>query len=250
MLEQLTRKGFEIRYTNHARAILTEDFPAYVNEIEEALAGLTIPIDELIGSGGGEAQATQNLRSSLDKLSWKKRNIPVSIEVNGHLYKSLSHEVDHVRETENGTLLLEIEWNNKDPFFDRDLSNFAALHAYGAASVGIIVTRGPTLQDGIASVIERRLAAAGVMSSDDLSRLFGEDSNERGMKQMTKRQRLQVDKRILGGASPSTALAGQIVSDKFGASTTHWKKLIDRIDRGIGNPCPLLLIGIPVSVLT
>lgn len=38
------------------------------------------------------------------------------------------------------------EWNNKDPFFDRDLLNFSALHREGALAVGIIVTRGPTFQ--------------------------------------------------------------------------------------------------------
>jgi Restriction endonuclease BglII len=35
-----------------------------------------------------------------------------------------------------GVVALEIEWNNKDPFFDRDLENFKRLHAEGAISVG------------------------------------------------------------------------------------------------------------------
>ncbi|HSV23752.1 MAG TPA: BglII/BstYI family type II restriction endonuclease [Xanthobacteraceae bacterium] len=39
-------------------------------------------------------------------------------------------------------MALEIEWNNKDSFFDRDLENFKRLHADGAISVGIIVMRG------------------------------------------------------------------------------------------------------------
>src|SRR5262249_14440838 len=33
-----------------------------------------------------------------------------------------------------GTIALEIEWNNKDPFFDRDLENFKRLHSDGAIS--------------------------------------------------------------------------------------------------------------------
>ena len=40
------------------------------------------------------------------------------------------------------------------------------------------------------------------------------------------------------------------VADKFGAATTHWRKLMDRVDRGVGNPCPLLLIGLPASTVT
>jgi hypothetical protein len=45
------------------------------------------------------------------------------------------------------------------------------------------------------------------------------------------------------------AWAELFVADKFGAATTHWSKLADRIARGVGNPCPLLLIGIPESVV-
>ncbi len=43
--------------------------------------------------------------------------------------------------------------------------------------------------------------------------------------------------------------AHAFVSDKFGEATTHWRKLEDRVHRGVGNPCPLLLIGIPKSVV-
>lgn len=38
-----------------------------------------------------------------------------------------------------------------------------------------------------------------------------------------------------------------MTAGKYGESTTHWKKLIDRLERGVGNPCPLLLIGLPAS---
>ena len=41
---------------------------------------------------------------------------------------------------------LEIEWNNKDPFFDRDLNNFRLLFELRAVSVGVIVTRCDELQ--------------------------------------------------------------------------------------------------------
>ena len=43
--------------------------------------------------------------------------------------------------------------------------------------------------------------------------------------------------------------AVSFVSDKFGEATTHWRKLEDRVNRGVGNPCPLLLIGIPINVV-
>jgi len=40
------------------------------------------------------------------------------------------------------------------------------------------------------------------------------------------------------------------VGDKFGEATTHWRKLEDRVARGVGNPCPLLLIGIPKTLVS
>ena len=46
------------------------------------------------------------------------------------------------------------------------------------------------------------------------------------------------------------AFVDSFVSDKFGEATTHWRKLEDRVRRGVGNPCPLLLIGLPDSIVT
>ena len=46
------------------------------------------------------------------------------------------------------------------------------------------------------------------------------------------------------------AFTDKFVSDKFGQATTHWRKLMDRVSRGVGNPCPLLLIGLPSSIVT
>jgi hypothetical protein len=42
---------------------------------------------------------------------------------------------------------LEIEWNNKDPFYDRDLNNFRLLYQLDILSVGVIVTRSTEILD-------------------------------------------------------------------------------------------------------
>jgi hypothetical protein len=46
------------------------------------------------------------------------------------------------------------------------------------------------------------------------------------------------------------AWVDNFVGDKFGAATTHWAKLEDRVLRGVGNPCPLVLIGLPRGIVT
>ena len=246
MLDRLREREFEIRFLSHAAAILHIDAPEALYELEESLLQVAIPINEIIGSGGGEAQGTQRLRRSLDANKWKKTCFEIKKTINGVERESISHEVDHVRYFPNSTVVaLEIEWNNKDPFFDRDLENFKRLHAEGAISVGIIVTRGTSLQDQMRAFVYRFTQQHNIDSFADLESL--------GLNPPTRRQRSAVERRVNRRRNPLTfadAWTDHFVSDKFGAATTHWRKLMDRVSRGVGNPCPLLLVGLPASVVT
>ncbi|WP_186114415.1 BglII/BstYI family type II restriction endonuclease [Burkholderia gladioli] len=245
MFDALKERGFEFEFVSHAAAILAADFPEALQELEGALLDIDIPITEIIGSGGGEAKGTQRLRRSLAARHWIKVNFEIKKSINNVERESISHEVDHVRAFEGNKLVaLEIEWNNKDPFFDRDLENFKRLHAEGAISVGIIVTRGSTLQNQMHQLVARFTEERNIQSFDDLQAL-GLDP--------TRRQRAAVEKRIGREKNPMTfaqAWGDNFVRDKFGAATTHWRKLMDRVDRGVGNPCPLVLIGLPASIVS
>ena len=65
------------------------------------------------------------------------------ISVDGRDMESPTHAVDCFKTR----VALEIEWNNKDPFFDRDLNNFRLLFDLRVISVGIIITRCDELQE-------------------------------------------------------------------------------------------------------
>ncbi|MCL3881881.1 BglII/BstYI family type II restriction endonuclease [Marivita sp. GX14005] len=242
MFKRLTDRGFDIAIRNHAEAILAGDFPQVAEEVIAALLDFSIPAQELIGSGGGEAPSTQRLRRRLYDSGWPKHNFEFKLVVDGLETVSQSHEIDHVRRAEAGTIALEIEWNNKDPFFDRDLENFQRLHAQSAISVGILITRGASLQNGMLSIVQRCIETHGFIDEAEMVERFQ-------MKDRTKRQRDAVQRLLDRQTSFATAFSRQFVSDKFGAATTHWNKLKSRIDRGVGNPCPLLLIGLPASVV-
>jgi len=123
MFEALRDRGFDIAIRNHAGAILSVDFPEIAEELEQALLSLSIPAEELIKSGGGEAQSTQRLRHALYDAGWPKHNFSFRLIVDGIETVANSHEIDHVRRAEAGTIACEIEWNNKDPFYDRDLGH-------------------------------------------------------------------------------------------------------------------------------
>jgi hypothetical protein len=71
-----------------------------------------------------------------------------------------------------------------------------------------------------------------------------------GLIEPTSRQKNAVELRMkAAGIGFPEAWSFVFCSDKFGQATTHWRKLEDRVRRGVGNPCPLLLIGIPASVI-
>ena len=161
--------------------------------------------------------------------------------IDGIQREAVSHEVDHIARFPVGVVALEIEWNNKDPFFDRDLENYKRLHADGAISIGILVTRGLSLQDGMRALVQRYAREAGITGPDDLERI--------GLNP-TRRQLADYARRTRGDTTFAQAWAASFVPDKFGAATMHWRKLEDRVARGVGNPCPLLLIGLPVGLVT
>ena len=242
-LQSLRDKGFDVLFLSHARSILEGEFPEALIEIERVLSAIELPISEIIGSGGGETQFTQRLRRALATLNWKKHIFEIGKTIDGVPRESTSHEVDHVkRYVDAGVVAMEIEWNNKDPFYDRDLENFKRLHAEGAISVGIIITRGQSLQESLWDAVHRFAAERGIDSIEKLS--------DNGVVP-TPKQRANILKRVVRNKDPvpfATAWADNFVGNKFGQATTHWSKLMHRVERGVGNPCPLLLIGLPASI--
>ncbi len=150
----------------------------------------------------------------------------------------MSHEVDHVRRSEAGVFALEIEWNNKDPFFDRDLENFKRLHAGGAISVGGIITRGTSLQDSLRTIIASFARRNRIRCTADLNRYDVPTPRHKTDRHGPK-----------STGDFADGWASHFVSDKFGEATTHWRKLEERVQRCMGNPCPSVLIGIPSRVL-
>lgn len=242
MFDGLRAAGFDLETRNHAEAILAGDFPNETATLVSALAAHRMTARDIIRSGGGHAASTMRLRDALRAGGWAKHTFVVQTIVDGTVREAVSHEVDHRHRTASGTLALEIEWNNKDPFFDRDLENFQRLHAQGAISVGILVTRGAALQAALVDIVARALSAAGIASAEELEVW--------GVKERTSRQRKNLDALLRRGDGFAEAFAKSFVADKYGMATTHWSKLMDRISRGVGNPCPLVLIGLPLGAVS
>ena len=88
LFEPLRARGYQIEFHSHARAILLNDFTAAMRELVGVLEKVTIPIEEIIASGGGEAKGTQRLRKALFEKGWRKGRFTIIKRINGnyHLY--------------------------------------------------------------------------------------------------------------------------------------------------------------------
>lgn len=98
LLDKLAGKGFEVQFESHAAAILEKDFPEALTDLEQALGSLTIPIAEIIGSGGGETKGTQRMRRAFNNVGWHKFIFEIRKIINGTEREAISHEIDHVKD--------------------------------------------------------------------------------------------------------------------------------------------------------
>lgn len=136
---------YEIHEWRHAAAILSKDFPEELNDIIDVLRSFKIHQKDILVGGGGKSPITQSLeqafvgekKSGKSGKKWSNRRWKTAILLDSEQRESPTHEVDCVK----SKVALEIEWSNKDPFFDRDLNNFRLLFELGAISVGVIITK-------------------------------------------------------------------------------------------------------------
>ena len=170
-----------------------------------------------MGSGGGETKGTQRLRRALHDHGWRKHKFEVQRTIDGVARESISHEVDHIAGFEAGVVALEIEWNNKDPFFDRDLENYKRLHADGAISLGILITRGTSLQDEMRGMVLRFAAEKTIDDVADLTRI-GLSPTRRQIADYARRRRGETNSR-----KPGRRLSCRINSARRRRIGANWK---------------------------
>lgn len=143
VLSQFIRDNYEIHEWRHASAILAADFPAELVDIQTVLEGFRLRRSEILAPGGSKSLIAGAIDAQLTGRGWTEKKFETQIKVDQHTFDTPTHKVDCVK----NRVALEIEWNNKDPFFDRDLNNFRLLFDLRAISVGVIVTRCTDLQD-------------------------------------------------------------------------------------------------------
>lgn len=137
------RDTYEVHEWKHACAILKNDFPNEWNDIVELMIGFKFKKSWITVGGGRKSKVAEAIDKTLYLKGWIEKEFETSVKVDNAVMESPTHKVDCYK----NKVALEIEWNNKDPFFDRDLNNFRLLFDLRAISVGIIITRCDELQD-------------------------------------------------------------------------------------------------------
>jgi hypothetical protein len=133
---------YEVHEWRNGLAILSAAHPGEWINIVEVLRGFTLLKSDVLKPGGSKGLISSKLDSHFTKLGWTEKKFDTKIVVDTAEHVAPTHKVDCYKDR----IALEVEWNNKDPFFDRDLNNFRLLFDLRAIDAGVIITRCTELQ--------------------------------------------------------------------------------------------------------
>lgn len=143
LLPEFILKNYETHEWKHACAILKEDFPSEWDDIISVLTNFRLNKSWIVKPGGRKSKVSSYIDEFLYERGWIEKEFATQVVVDDKTMDTPTHKVDCFK----NRIALEIEWNNKDPFYDRDLNNFRLLFDLRAISVGIIITRCDELQE-------------------------------------------------------------------------------------------------------
>lgn len=142
LIPQDIRDLYHVKEWRNATGVLTTACPSEWSDLLDVLRGFKLFQSEVLKKGGRHSPVAKRIDSAFYELGWKERKFDTAISIDDEEFASPTHKVDCFK----GKVGVEVEWNNKDPFFDRDLNNFRLLFDLRAMDVGVIITRATELQ--------------------------------------------------------------------------------------------------------
>lgn len=133
---------YHVKEWHNAAGVLATACPNEWREIIEVLRAFRLLRSEVQAAGKNRSPISRQIDGAFYGRGWVEKSFQTCIEIDGARFASPTHSVDCLK----GRVALEVEWNNKDPFFDRDLNNFRLLYDLRAIDVGVIITRATELQ--------------------------------------------------------------------------------------------------------
>lgn len=184
--------GYAVRNINYGMELLVNAFPEHHASLGRALDAWNVSWADIEVGGGNKSPITKHCEEAFEGEGWVETSLAIETRLAGVTTIARTHKIDLFKSGPHEELPgigIELEWNNKDEFFDRDLINFESIHRARGLAVGIVVTRGPRLQEAL---------------------------RDKGL-------------------------------NKFGARSTHWEKLMPRLDLGRGGATPVIAIGLELD---
>lgn len=135
-------QNYDVREWRNGLAILAAVRPVEWAEMLEVLRGFRLLRSDIVNPGGAKSDIAKKIDGHFTKFGWLEKQFDTKIVVDKTEYHTPTYKVDCYK----NRVALEVEWNNKDPFFDRDLNNFRLLFDLRAIDVGVIITRSTALQ--------------------------------------------------------------------------------------------------------
>jgi hypothetical protein len=134
---------FEVLDWRNALAVLSAVHPVEWAEVCDVLSSFRLRWSDVTKKGrGNKSEMAGILDSGLYRCGWVEKQFKTEVVVDEDRRSTPTHEVDCYK----NRVALEVEWNNKDPFYDRDLNNFRLLFDLNVIDVGVIITRSSALQ--------------------------------------------------------------------------------------------------------
>jgi hypothetical protein len=143
LLPKDIRQAYQVEERHHACSILKVDFPEQWKDLIEVLREFTLKRSDLQAKGGNKSPISRGIDGLFYTRGWQEKSFEIKVLADGRETLAPTHHVDYYKDR----VAVETEWNNKDPFFDRDLTTFRLLFELNVLSVGIIITRADELQE-------------------------------------------------------------------------------------------------------
>ena len=136
------QKSYHVKEWRNATGVLATACPEEWQDIQDVLREFRLLASEVRVGGGNRSLISRRIDGGFYARGWQEKGFATSIMVDKEKFESPTHAVDCLK----NSVAVEMEWNNKDPFFDRDLNNFRLLFELRAIQVGVIITRSWELQ--------------------------------------------------------------------------------------------------------
>src|SRR5262249_49794130 len=106
---------YHVREWRHGITILSSVYPKEWKEILETLREFRLLRSEILKAGGNKSPIAIRLDSGFYGRGWQEKGFDTKITVDDTPHPSPTHKVDCYK----NRVALEVEWSNKDPFYDR-----------------------------------------------------------------------------------------------------------------------------------